>query len=89
MSQNGSSPQDLFTQLINLNFYMLKVQAIKDPLNAQGIIGSAIEHSRRNDGIDPQLLIEMFEGIFPGQPLPKAVSSGEFAEIAKRQPGNS
>lgn len=90
MRQEGSSLQDIITQLVSISLYSLKVDALEDSAKVQLKLGSAIEHCKKNEKIDPKMLVQLFEMIFPGQSLPKAVSDEEFKEIVSRQQsGNS
>lgn len=61
--------QDAITQLKHLSMELMKAHATRDPMAAHALLGKAI-HQSRTEGVDPQLLAEVYRQVFPGQAIP-------------------
>jgi len=61
--------QDAITQLKHLSMELMKAHATRDPMAAHALLGKAI-HQSRAEGVEPQLLAEVYQQVFPGQAIP-------------------
>lgn len=61
--------QDAITQIKHLSMELMKAHASRDPIAAHSMLGKAI-HQSRAEGVDPHLLAEVYQQVFPGQAIP-------------------
>lgn len=65
--------QDAIIQLKHLSMELMKAQATRDPMATHALLGKAI-HQSKQEGVEPQLLAEIYQQVFPGQAIPASRS---------------
>lgn len=83
MSQ--SEKQDHLNQIVQTLIFMGMFMKQTDPNSARAFLGGAVLACRKHGDFGDEVPNLVFEKVFPGEPLPEAVSDDVFETIRKNQ----
>jgi hypothetical protein len=79
MSTKSTSVDDAINQLATVVLALAQTQAAVQPDHALAFLGAAVIASR-NQGFGDGYALQIFQQVFPGQPLPVVLSEEELAK---------